>query len=469
MPAEGTRMARLWEREVGRLPPKRFADAFMASEDFVHSLGIQKRLRNHKGAVNSISFNTSGSLLLSSSDDETAVLWNLEEPASALKFHTGHGNDVLDARFMPLSDDQSIITCGADAEVRRSRIQEGGCVSTDKLADLRYMVTQLAVQPGSHTFFSCVEDGSVWHFDLREKRPRKLFKCGAVRSFDYLSGDTMQLYAIALDPRYPSCFAVSGDDEYVRLYDARKIDLERSKFGIPFEQFCPPDLICNKRDGIAGLAFSQTGELLASYRHDNIYLFSREHGLHFNDFGGIAVEKLPVPRTFKGHENKHAIKGVSFLGPNCDYVTSGSDCGNIFIWRKKDGELIRVMKGDKRIVNCVKQHPTEIVVASCGIDADVKIWAPGDNENPSTARFDEEEQWFIQMVPYSCALIREIETRVVPGTVVYREQGTPTEAVVYREQWFIGSKEHPQKQIVVPGWVADERLGLVSLILLSPE
>jgi hypothetical protein len=48
-------------------------------------------------------------------------------------------------------------------QVRHSRIQEGGCVSTDKLANLRYMVTQLAVQPGSHTFFSCVEDGSVWH------------------------------------------------------------------------------------------------------------------------------------------------------------------------------------------------------------------------------------------------------------------------------------------------------------------
>jgi hypothetical protein len=31
MPAEGTRMAGLWEREVGRLRPKRFANAFMAS------------------------------------------------------------------------------------------------------------------------------------------------------------------------------------------------------------------------------------------------------------------------------------------------------------------------------------------------------------------------------------------------------------------------------------------------------
>ena len=86
-------------------------------QDFVHSMCIQKRLRKHKGAVNSISFNSTGSLLLSASDDETAVLWNLEDAASTLKFHTGHGNDVLDARFVPLSDDRSIVTCGADAEV----------------------------------------------------------------------------------------------------------------------------------------------------------------------------------------------------------------------------------------------------------------------------------------------------------------------------------------------------------------
>ncbi|CAM0908685.1 unnamed protein product [Alopecurus aequalis] len=388
--AEGTRMAGLWEREVGGVPPRRFAGAVMASEDFVHSLGIQTRLRKHRGAVNSISFNSTGNLLLSVSDDETAVLWNLEQSASTLKFHTGHGNDVLDARFMPLSDDSSIVTCGADAEVRHSRIQEGGCVSTHKLANLRYMVTQLAVQPESHTFFSCLEDGSVWHFDLREKHPRKLFKRGAVRRFDYLSGESMKLYAIAVDPRNPSCFVVSGNDEYVRLYDTRKIDLERSKFGLPVEEFCPQHLVCNKRDGITGLAFAQTGELLASYRYDNIYLFSKEHGLHFNNFDEIYSEKLPVPQSFKGHQNTQTInKRVSFLGPNCEYVTSGSDCGHVFIWRKKDGELMREMKGDKRIVSCVEQHPTEIVVASCGIDPDVKIWAPGDNENLSTAYVDE--------------------------------------------------------------------------------
>uniref|UniRef100_J3MHR2 Uncharacterized protein n=2 Tax=Oryza brachyantha TaxID=4533 RepID=J3MHR2_ORYBR len=166
-------------------------------------------------------------------------------------------------------------------------------------------------------------------------------------------------------------------------------------------------MIGENEDGITGLAFSQTSELLASYSYDNIYLFSREHGLHFNNIevgerllmdeteGDCHIntaplpfcrDKLPVPQTFKGHRNKHTIKGANFLGPNCDYVTTGSDCGRVFIWRKKDGDLMRVMKGDKRIVNCVEQHPSGIVIASSGIEKDIKIWAPG--ENPDEVETD---------------------------------------------------------------------------------
>jgi WD repeat-containing protein 42A len=80
------------------------------------------------------------------------------------------------------------------------------------------------------------------------------------------------------------------------------------------------------------------------------------------------------------------IKGVSFFGPNCDYVIS--DCGHVFIWRKKDGQLLRAMQADIRSVDCVEQHPTEIVIASSGLETDVKIWAPGDSENPSTYNYD---------------------------------------------------------------------------------
>jgi hypothetical protein len=38
------------------------------------------------------------------------------------------------------------------------------------------------------------------------------------------------------------------------------------------------------------------------------------------------------------------MQGVNFLGASHEYVISGSDCGHIFVWRKKDGALLRVMK-----------------------------------------------------------------------------------------------------------------------------
>ncbi|KAM0832640.1 hypothetical protein ACQ4PT_064766 [Festuca glaucescens] len=403
MPAEGTRMAGLWEREVGRLRPKRFANAFMASRDFVQSLGIQKRLREHRGCVNTVSFNSSGSLLLSGSDDMTLVLWNWEAGTPATSFHTGHENNVLHAQFMPFSGDRSIVTAGADGEVRHLQMREGGPVVVDRFVELEYPVHRLAVEPGSpHTFYSCGGDGSVWHFDLRGKEATKLFSCASINDE---TTEIIELYAIAMDPRNPCYFALSGSDEYVRLYDRRKNYVNGdSLFGSPVEHFCPPHLIGQNKDGITGLAFSQAGEMLASYSYDNIYLFEREHGLHFNNFKvgekllmdetmgatlPLSVEKLPVPQTFKGHQNMQTVKGVNFLGPNYDFVASGSDCGYVFIWRKKGGELIRVMKGDKRIVNCVEQHPSESIFASSGIDTSIKIWGGGGSEDPSIANFDE--------------------------------------------------------------------------------
>ncbi|OQU77124.1 DDB1- and CUL4-associated factor 6 [Sorghum bicolor] len=407
MPPERTRMEELWEREVGSLPPKRFANSVMASKEYVQSLNIQKRLRKHRGCVNTISFSADGSLLLSGSDDRTLVLWDWQEAAPTLSFHTGHRNNVYHALFMPVSDDRSIVSCAADGEVIHSQIEEGGRVITDKLVELEFAVHRLAVEPASpHTFYCCCQDSSVWHFDLREGNAMELFKC---RAAAYYPGENTALYAIALDPRKPCCFAVAGSDQYVRIYDTRKIFVDgNSSSSRPIEHFCPPHLIARVEEEITGLAYSQTSELLASYSHDDIYLFSREHGLHFNnievdkrllkdvtELSFSFVDKLPIPKTFKGHENVETMKGVNFLGPNCDFVTSGSDCGSIFIWRKKDAELIRAMRGDKRIVNCVEQHPCGIVLASSGIDKDIKIWEPGEGENLTItqAHEDDEDIW----------------------------------------------------------------------------
>ncbi|XP_012160396.1 DDB1- and CUL4-associated factor 6 [Ceratitis capitata] len=78
---------------------------------------------------------------------------------------------------------------------------------------------------------------------------------------------------------------------------------------------------------------------------------------------------------FVGHRNARTmIKEANFWGNN--YVMSGSDCGHIFIWDRRNGKLVMLLQGDQHVVNCLQPHPELPYLASSGIDYDVKIWAP---------------------------------------------------------------------------------------------
>lgn len=71
---------------------------------------------------------------------------------------------------------------------------------------------------------------------------------------------------------------------------------------------------------------------------------------------------------------KKKIKECNFWGN--DHVVSGSDCGHIFIWEKKSGKIVNIIEADKHVVNCVQENPLYSVLASSGIDYDIKIWQP---------------------------------------------------------------------------------------------
>ncbi|KAF8558753.1 WD40 repeat-like protein [Imleria badia] len=79
---------------------------------------------------------------------------------------------------------------------------------------------------------------------------------------------------------------------------------------------------------------------------------------------------------FSGHCNVETVKDVNFLGPYDEYVTSGSDDGNFFIWKKSNGELVDVLEGDDSVVNVIEGHPTLPLVAVSGIDTTIKLFAP---------------------------------------------------------------------------------------------
>jgi WD40 repeat protein len=69
------------------------------------------------------------------------------------------------------------------------------------------------------------------------------------------------------------------------------------------------------------------------------------------------------------------MKNDSYLSEG-QYIVAGSDDGKYFCWEKKTGNIVRVLKGDEAIVNCLQSHPTSCVLATSGIDPVVRIWAP---------------------------------------------------------------------------------------------
>ncbi|XP_011088653.1 DDB1- and CUL4-associated factor 8 isoform X2 [Sesamum indicum] len=392
-------LVNVWRRELGELSSRNFSDRLAASEDLVLRLDILQKLDLHRGCVNTISFNGAGDILVSGSDDRRIILWDWETGQPRLSFHSGHHNNVFQAKIMPCTDDRSFVTCAADGQVRHAQILASGVV-TKLLAKHHGRVHKLAVEPGSpHIFYTCGEDGLVQHIDLRTGSATRLFTCKPMPSQSYFS--TVHLNAITIDPRNPNLFAVGGSDQFARLFDIRKYKWDGSSdFDRPVDFFCPPHLIDDEHVGITGLAFSDQSELLVSYNDEFIYLFTKDIGLgpdptltsqvsDCSDTGdmtpdncsGVSLSNVDgnvkaAPQAYKGHRNCETVKGVNFFGPKCEYVVSGSDCGRIFIWKKKGGELVRVMEADKHVVNCIESHPHATVLASSGIEHDIKIWIP---------------------------------------------------------------------------------------------
>ncbi|EEC12060.1 nuclear receptor interaction protein, putative [Ixodes scapularis] len=135
------------------------------------------------------------------------------------------------------------------------------------------------------------------------------------------------------------------------------------------------------------------------------------------------VEELSCPRLvlgpsarrrYTGHRNSRTmIKEATFWGN--DFVMSGSDCGHIFIWDKETCELVMIMEADHHVVNCLQPHPFDPVLASSGIDYDIKIWAPL-KEEPF---FDAEKA--AEMIKRNEVMLEETkDTITVPASFMIR-------------------------------------------------
>ncbi|XP_012219313.1 DDB1- and CUL4-associated factor 8 [Linepithema humile] len=347
-------------RQIGSNPL--FQRRFYGSLHAVERLKLMYNLNEHQGCVNALNFNREGNLLVSASDDLRIVIWDWAIGKKCYGCLSGHTSNMFQAKWLPLDMEYLMVTCARDGQVRLLDLHYN---TTKKLASHRGPSHKLAVHPETpHVVLSAGEDARVFSIDIRESKPNKLLVVKEESS-------EVQLYSIHSNPFNSNEFCVGGRSHYVKVYDRRKVST-------PLYKLCPDHLTGNKNAHVTCAVYNHNGtEILASYNDEDIYLFDR-----------LMSSRVDYAHRYQGHRNSATVKGVNFFGPKSEYVISGSDCGNIFIWDKNTEAVVQWMAGDKQgVVNCLEGHPHIPILATSGLDYDVKIWAPSCAEPPMMKSF----------------------------------------------------------------------------------
>ncbi|XP_023231948.1 DDB1- and CUL4-associated factor 8-like [Centruroides sculpturatus] len=335
-----------------------------SSLHMIERLELMYKMKKHEGCVNSLHFNTTGTKLVSGSDDLSIVIWDWAINEPVLLYDSGHRSNVFQAKFMPLSGDCHLVSCARDGQVRLAELSSTGvCKGTRKLAQHQGAVHKLAlILDTPHTFLTCGEDGVVHEVDLRGNKPEKIVTCR--------DDQIIPLYTIFVNPNNPYEFAVGGRDHFIRIYDKRFIENDNGTV----KKFCPHHLVNSDiRANVTCLVYNYNGtEILASYNDEDIYTFNSQHS-----------DGAEYTHRYRGHRNNQTIKGVNYFGSKSEYIISGSDCGYIFFWEHDSEHIVHCTYGDEGgVVNCLEPHPTSPFLATSGLDDDIKIWVPSCEHSP---------------------------------------------------------------------------------------
>uniref|UniRef100_A0A8D0L1Y8 DDB1- and CUL4-associated factor 5 n=1 Tax=Sphenodon punctatus TaxID=8508 RepID=A0A8D0L1Y8_SPHPU len=330
---------------------------FLSQRDFQrrHLQGCRnlykKDLLGHFGCVSAIEWRP-----VAGGDDRRVLLWHMEQAIHSrvkpVQLKGEHHSNIFCLAFN--SGNTRVFSGGNDEQVLLHDVESSETLDVFAHEDAVY---GLSVSPvNDNIFASSSDDGRVLIWDIRESPHGEPF-C--------LANYPSAFHSVMFNPVEPRLLATANSKEGVGLWDIRRPQSSLLRYGGNLSL-----------QSAMSVRFNSNGtQLLALRRRLPPVLYD----IH---------SRLPVFQfDNQGYFNSCTMKSCCFAGDRDQYILSGSDDFNLYMWRippdPEAGGIGRVvngafmvLKGHRSIVNQVRFNPHTYMICSSGVEKIIKIWSP---------------------------------------------------------------------------------------------
>jgi serine/threonine protein kinase len=314
---------------------------------YYQSLGYIPTLIGHSDEVNSLAINSSGTSLVSASDDKTIKIWNLND-TQEIRTLKGHLDKVYTVAISP--DAQTLVSGSQDNTVKVWKFNTGKELHT--LKGHTALVNSVAISPDGQAIASGSYDKTIkiWNLKTGEELRTLRGHTSEVLSVAFSLSSPKSFYP-QRNPKFPVSFKNPGDLVVSASAD-KTIKVWNLKTGKEIRTFKGHVADVN------AVAISPDGQMLVSASDDRtIKLWNLNTGKEI--------------RTFKGHVAD--VNAVAF-SPEGNNIATGSDDKTVKIWNLRTGEELQTFKGHSGEVFAVAFTPDGKRLLSASADKTIKIW-----------------------------------------------------------------------------------------------
>lgn len=290
-------------------------------------------LQGHTDEVWFLQFSHNGKYLASSSNDRSAIIWEVDFNGGVTLKHklSGHQKPVSCVSWS--SDDQQLLTCGVEEAVRRWDVSSGNCLHVYEKTGLG--LVSCGWHPDRKWIFSGANDKSIcmWELDGKELECWKGQRTLKISDLEVTS---------------------DGKQIVTMCKESALLLLDR---GAKVERYIEED------QTITSFSLSRDNKfLLVNLLNQEIHLWNIE-----GEFKLVA--------KYKGHKRSRFVIRSCFGGLEQAFIASGSEDSQVYIWHRASCDLIEALSGHSGAVNCVSWNPANPhMLASASDDRTIRIW-----------------------------------------------------------------------------------------------